>query len=215
MLKYELTTLEGLEESFKPLYVEHDGKYRLKVKGIDPADELKKALQKEREEAKGAKNKLSELERERQEAEEKRLAEKQEFEKLWQAEKEAKSKTAAELEALRKSISEKERREAALQVAMSLTKDAKRAELLTKEAMALIHHTPDGITYADGMDSEKLKMKLKADYPFLVDGNQASGGGTTGGAGAGATRTITRAVFDGMDAISKAKFLKERGQITQ
>ena len=44
-LKFEIDTLDGLDDGLKPLYEAKDGKYRLIVEGIDPADELKKALE--------------------------------------------------------------------------------------------------------------------------------------------------------------------------
>jgi hypothetical protein len=41
-LVFEVESLDGVDEGFKSLYQEHNGKYRLAVEGIDPADELKK-----------------------------------------------------------------------------------------------------------------------------------------------------------------------------
>ena len=47
-LQFEVETLEGIDEGLHGLYAEHNGKFRLSVSGIDPADELKEALRKER-----------------------------------------------------------------------------------------------------------------------------------------------------------------------
>ena len=77
MLSFEVDTLDGVEEQFKPLYEEKGGKYRLKVTGIDPADELKEALRKERDDRKAANAKLSDYEKAQAESEAKRLEEKQ------------------------------------------------------------------------------------------------------------------------------------------
>lgn len=135
-------------------------------------------------EKKAVQSRAQELEQMQQEAEQKRLEEKQEFEKLWRQEQEQRTKTATELDALRKSIADKERGEAALKVAAELTRDSARAELLKKEALAYIQHTPDGvkITGPDGdMTAEQLREHLSKTYPFLVDGSQASGGGASGG----------------------------------
>lgn len=135
-------------------------------------------------EKKAVQSRAQELEQMQQEAEQKRLEEKQEFEKLWRQEQEQRTKTATELDALRKSIADKERGEAALKVAAELTRDSARAELLKKEALAYIQHTPDGVKIAgpDGdMTAEQLREHLSKTYPFLVDGSQASGGGASGG----------------------------------
>lgn len=135
-------------------------------------------------EKKAVQSRAQELEQMQQEAEQKRLEEKQEFEKLWRQEQEQRTKTAGELETLRKSIADKERGEAALKVAAELTRDTARAELLKKEALAYIQHTPDGVKIMgpDGeMNAEQLRDHLSKSYPFLVDGSQASGGGALGG----------------------------------
>ena len=78
-LAFEIDSLDGVDESVKTLYKEHNGKFRLDVTGIDPADELKSALKNEREERKAAKARAEQLEREKAEAEEVRLREKSEF----------------------------------------------------------------------------------------------------------------------------------------
>lgn len=190
-LQFELDKIDDLDEGLKALYKEHNGKYRLSVEGIDPADELKEALRKEREEKSTFKTKLTEFEAAQQEAERKRMEEKQEFEGLYKSEVEAKGKLAKELEDLRTNIANEQRSTTALKVASSLTTDEKRGALIQKEAMAFIHHTPEGIKIngPDGQawDMPKLTEYLKTEYPFLADGSQASGGGATGGNGGGAT----------------------------
>jgi septal ring factor EnvC (AmiA/AmiB activator) len=193
-LKFEIDAeaFEALDEGQQNLYSKYGEKYRLEVEGIDPADELKEALRKEREERAAAKSKLTEYEKQQQEAEEKRLAEKQEFEKLWKQEQEQRNKTTQELEELRHSIAQEKRKGEASKIANGLATETARAELLTKEAMGFVHHTPEGIKIngpeGEAWDAHKLTAYLKERYPFLVDGSKASGGGATGGAnGSGAT----------------------------
>lgn len=186
-LKFEIDqeAFEALEEGQQGFYVKHGDGYRLDVEGIDPADELKEALRKEREERAAAKSKLTEYEKQQQEAEEKRLAEKQEFEKLWKQEQEQRTKTTQELEESRHSIAQEKRKGEAGKIANALASDTARAELLTKEAMGYVHHTPEGIKIngpdGEAWDAQKLTTYLKERYPFLVDGSQASGGGAAGG----------------------------------
>lgn len=94
MLEFELTTLDGMSEDKKSLYVETDGVYRLNVSGL-PAPEdttgLKSALKKERDRAKAAEayEKLGKTPDEIQEmlsvqeaAEQKRLQDEGNFEKI-------------------------------------------------------------------------------------------------------------------------------------
>lgn len=184
-LKFEIDSLDGVDDAIKPLYQEHGGKFRLAVEGIDPADELKGALQREREERKTAKQQAEDL---RKQLEAKELAElegQKKYEELYKREQETRSKTAAELEMLRKSIAERELSESALKVAGSLTRDSAKAQLLKKEAIAYATHTPDGVKFTvDGVDvtAEQLQAHLIKQYPFLADGVQSSGGGATGGA---------------------------------
>lgn len=52
MLKAFVDSLDGLDDSVKGFYEEKDGKYRLKVEGLDDGSQLKEALQKERENSK-------------------------------------------------------------------------------------------------------------------------------------------------------------------
>ena len=175
-LKFELESLDGLDDGVKSLYVEHNGKYRLQVEGIDPADELKEALRKERDERKAAKEKLAEVERAQQEAEAKRMEEAQQFESLYKNTKGELEKRTQEFEEYKRKLADKERSELAVTLATSLTRDTKRAELLKKEALAFIQHTADGVVISgpDGtMTAEQLKESLAKNYPFLVDGNQA------------------------------------------
>lgn len=134
-------------------------------------------------EKKTVQSRAQELEQMQFEAEQKRLEEKQEFEKLWRQEQEQRTKASQELESLRKSIAEKDRGEVALKLAAGLTRDNARADLLKKEALAYIQHTPDGVKIQgpDGeMTVEQLSAHLAKQFPFLADGNQASGGSAPG-----------------------------------
>lgn len=143
-------------------------------------------------EKKTVQGRAQELEQMQAEAEQKRLEEKQEFEKLWRQEQEQRTKASTELESLRKSIADNSRSETALKLAASLTRDNARAELLKKEALAYIQHTPDGVKIQgpDGdMTAEQLSAHLAKQFPFLVDGNQSSGGGALGSkSGSGAAK---------------------------
>lgn len=130
------------------------------------------------------KERLQELERAQQEAEEARQKEKGEFKSLYE-------KTQAELESerdqarkFRQQVQEKELEVTAASLVAELTRDTQRAALLKKEALQFAKYTDEGVKYEVGgveVDADKLKEKLAADYPFLVDGSGASGGGAQGG----------------------------------
>jgi hypothetical protein len=61
-----------------------------------------------------------------------------------------------------------------------------------------------------------LIVQIKTDYPFLIDGSQATGGGaarSSGGAGSG-DKIITRADYDSMRPIERSKFMQSGGKVT-
>jgi hypothetical protein len=207
-LKFEVDSLEGLDDGVKALYVAHGAKFRLAVEGIDPADELKEALRKEREERAAAKAKLKELEDKRVAEENDRLTKAGEFEALYKKATESASATAKELQELKDKIATKEREATAAQIAGGLTRDTARAELLKKEAIRFVQYTPEGIKIngEDGaaLTAEQLGKHLATKYPFLVDGNQASGGGASGTHNSGgATKKFTDYSASELSAIRK------------
>ena len=61
---------------------------------------------------------------------------------------------------------------------------------------------------------EELTSSIKAEYPFLVDGSQAAGGGAIGNSsGAGDSKTVSRTDFDGMTQTTRMSFIKSGGKI--
>lgn len=216
MLEYKIDAagFEALDEATRGFYKETNEGYRLEVTGTDDAKELKEALRKEREERAAAKKKLAEIEKEAQDAEAKRQQEKGEFEELWKKEQEKSTKTASELQTLRDKIANGLRERAALEVAATLTKDMKRADILKKESLPFIVHTDDGVKIngpdGDAWTPAQLGEHLSKTYPFLADGVQSSGGGASGGGGGGATsKTILRADFDALNPTERVKTIKD------
>lgn len=186
-LKFEITqeAFDELEEGTQALYIKNGEGYRLDVDGIDAKDELKEALRKEREERADAKRKLQEYETEAEKRERDRLEKTQEWEQLSKADKERADKLERELGEMRDTIANEKRNASALAVVSELTRDTARARLLQKEAMQFITHTSEGVKIngpdGDAWDAKKLAEHLKEQYPFLVDGSGASGGGAPGG----------------------------------
>lgn len=193
MLKFEIDkdSHTALDESMKALYVPHGEGYRLAVEGIDPADELKSALRREREEKADAKKRLKELEDSQSESARQTAEQRGEFEKLYKQEQGERGKLTAELEQMKQAIATKEREATALSIVSVLTTVKAQADLLRKEALQYIAYTPDGIKIngPDGaaLTAEQLQQYLIKTYPFLVDGSKASGGGASGAKSGGAS----------------------------
>jgi hypothetical protein len=196
-LKFEVDqeAFDQLDEGQQALYDKHGDGYRLQVEGIDPADELKEALRKEREERAEAKRKLQEFESEAEKRERERLEKQQEYETLYQREQEGRSKIEKELAELRDKVANGERTATAEGVVAGLidkeaTGGVQRYGLLKKEALQFIAHTPDGVKIngpdGEAWDAKQLGRYLSDTYPFLVDGSKATGGGAPGSKGGGA-----------------------------
>lgn len=216
-LKFEITSEEfdALEESQQALYAEAGEGYQLEVEGIDDGAELKEALRKEREERAEAKRKLKEFETEAERRERERLEKQQEWEQLSKTERERAEKLDKELADLRDKVANSERAATAEGIVAGLidkeaTGGVQRYNLLKKEAMAFIAHTPEGVKIngPDGAawDAKRLGEHLSNEYPFLVDGSKASGGGAPGSNGGGA---VTKK-FEQMTGAELAALRKEK-----
>lgn len=160
------------------------------------------------EETKTAKQKAAELEQLQAEAEQKRLEANQEHEKLWRQEKERADKLASEVTERDKREAQKEREAKMREIAKTLSpRDAGRQESLELHAANFIQITPDGVKIMgkDGeMTEEQLTTLLATKYPYLVDGNQSSGGGAPG------SKTGGGAAEQGNE---KAEAAKKRGDL--
>lgn len=151
-------------------------------------DEELSGLKSKRDELLGVhakdKERLAELEQAQKEAEDARQREKGEFKSLYEKTQQELEQERENARKFRQEIQSKELESAANNLVSDLTRDSKRAELLKKEAMQFAKYTENGVVYEVGgveVKAEKLKEQLASDYPFLVDGSGASGGGAQGG----------------------------------
>lgn len=211
MLKFEIDTLDGLDEATAKLYTKHGDKYRLSVEGIDPADELKEALRKEREEKAEEKRRRKELEDANAEAERKRMEEGQQFQTLYETEQKTAADLRKQLDDMKAEKAKGERKSVALQIRAALTKDEKRGALIEQEALKMIAYVegegvkingPDGAAW----DDKALAAHIRENYPFLVDGTGANGGGANGGGGSGG---VSVAEFTNMSGAARAAIRRE------
>lgn len=108
----------------------------------------------------------------------------------------------------------------ASKLAASLTKDTRRANLLSEKIGARLDIDGDKIVVLDSNGNhtvsslDDLKASIKQDYDFLVDGSSAAGGGAEGGSGGAAkTKQISRSEFDKMGHPERASFFKDGGTV--
>lgn len=189
-LKYEVETLDGMDEATAAQYIKVGDVFRFDIEGVEDVTELKNAAKARKEERdalkiklKGFENAANAAEAEKAEAERLRLVEKGEFKTLAEQAQAKELETAAKLEALETKIAEGERVKAALETTVGLTTDPARAEMLKEQALKYIRSTPEGVKIvgpAGDMDAAGLTAHLTTTLPFLVDGSQSGGGGSQG-----------------------------------
>lgn len=206
MLKFQLDSLEGLDESQHALYTEKDGKFFLNIEGLPQPEDVS-----------GLKNKVNEL------LAEKKAAEKKAQEAADAARKEAEeaARKSGNVEALEKSWQEKyNRREAELSGQLETERNTLQSQIksltvgrtatdlaaelaIQGSAKALLPHIEKrlGMDIRDGKPTvvvldasgnpsaatiDELKAEFTNDAAFapLIVGSKASGGGA-GGAGKG------------------------------
>jgi hypothetical protein len=222
-LKYEVDSLDGLDEGIKALYAEKDGKFLLQVDGLDDGAELKTALQSERALRKTAERQVKDVKDGATEAA--RLAAEQagDFEQLYKAGAVKLEETATALASLKTGIATEKQQNAAMRIAGDLAEGAN-VDLLSTFISKRLQHTDDGVKVLDAAGQltvatvEDLKKEIAGDARFgsLLKGNQSSGGGS-GGAGDGggaAEKTLTREQFGGLDPKGQMAHVKGGGEIT-
>jgi membrane-associated HD superfamily phosphohydrolase len=177
-------------------------------------DELlaeKKKVQAEREQAR---------EMARMEAEEKAKAENN-YKELFESRTEENNQLRQTIDKMNADIQKQKISEQAVKLAAQLTKDTGRAQLLQKEfsqRLALVDGElrvtdPSGQLTVSSL--EDLVNSVKTDYPFLVDGIQASGGGATKAQGGAEARSkeMSRSDFEALSAVQKQEFFRNGGKL--
>ena len=142
------------------------------------------------------------------------------YEELYKSSEAKNEKLMADFNGLREDISSKDRSSMANKIANQLA-EGQNAELLSTFIAPRLKSTDEGIKILDNngaltvLTPEELATEFKSSdrYASLLKGNQASGGGATGGqnSGSAAAKTITRAAFEGMNPAEKMGFIKSGG----
>ncbi|BAQ75147.1 uncharacterized protein POS17_3453 [Pseudomonas sp. Os17] len=230
MLKFQLDTLEGVDESVRAFYTEKEGKYVLGIEGLPQPEDVS-----------GLKSKVEELLAEKKSEADKRKA----AEEQARLEREEALRKSGNVEELEKSWSEKySRREAELNGQLEserntlqgqirdLTVGRTATEIATTlaipgSAKALLPHIERrlSVEQRDGKPTvvvldqagklsattlEELKSEFTKDPAFgpLIAGSKASGGGA-GGAGNGGGAALKRSE---MSSVAKREFITANGQ---
>jgi len=177
-------------------------------------DELlgeKKRVQQEREEAR---------EQARLEAEEKAKAENN-YKQLFESRSEENNQLRAQIDRMNAEAQQQKINEQAVKLAAQLTKDTGRAQLLQKEfsqRLSLVDGElrvtdPSGQLTVSSLDD--LVNSIKTDYPFLVDGIQASGGGAVKAQGGAEARgkEMSRSDWEALPLAKRQQFFKDGGKL--
>lgn len=223
-IKYSVSTEEfgTLDDSQQGLYSQGEDGYTLNVEGVPKEDVsgLKRKIDELLTEKKAVQQKASEAEELAREGAEEKMRKANDFEQLYNSSESERKKASQELATLKANLEKQQVASQAGQVASSLTKDTARAKLLTEQISSRLSLVDGEIRVLDGNGNltvstvQELTQSIKAEYPFLVDGSQAAGGGATGGnSGAGDTKQVSRSEFDAMDATKRMKFVKSGGKI--
>lgn len=177
-------------------------------------DELlaeKKRVQQEREEAK----QQAALEAE------KNARNENDYKQLFESQKEESNALRVKIDEMNGNIVKQKINSEAFKVASTLTKDAKKAQLLQEKIGQRLTLVDDELRVTDASGQltvsnlGELAEAIRSEYSFLVDGSQANGGGAAraqGGASARQTE-ISRSEFDGLSHAQRKQFLSEGGKL--
>jgi len=224
MIKYSVNEEEfsALDEAQQGLYSQGNEGFILNVEGVPKEDVsgLKRKIDELLTEKKSAQQQTIEAKELAKSETAEKLKKSNDYEQLYNSSEAEREKTAESLTSLRHQIDGQKLTSHAQEVALSLTKDPARGKLLTEQIKSRLLLVDEEIRVTDTSGNltvstvDELKASIKSDYPFLVDGSQAAGGGAIGGnSGAGDTKTVSRADFDGMDAVKRMKHVKSGGKI--
>lgn len=223
MFKYQLDSLDGLDEGARAFYEEKDGKFQLKVEGIPQGEDvsgLKAKLEELLGESKAAKAKAREAEEAAKKAEEERARKAGDVEALENSWKEKLTKREQELlserESLASQIKELTVGRAATDLAAELTVQGSAKALLPHLQARLSMDLRDGkptvvVLDANGKPSAATLEELKAEFvndpafaPLIV-GSKASGSGASGAKpGGGAAKKFDEYTGAELSAIRKS-----------
>jgi len=224
MIKYNVSAdeFDTLEDSQKGLYSQGENGYTLNVEGVPKEDVsgLKRKIDELLTEKKSVQQKANEADEQAKAELAAKLKNANDYEQLYNSSESERQKASEELATLKANLQQQQVASQASTVASKLTKDTARAKLLSAQIESRLSLVDGEVRVLDANGNltvssvEELTASIKAEYPFLVDGSQAAGGGATGGnSGAGDAKTVSRADFDNLGQAERSKFFKAGGKI--
>lgn len=204
-MKYELDSLDGLDETAAKEYTEKDGKFVLKLEGFEVEDTkgLKSALQKERDRANAAEKAVKDEAKKRKDADDEAARNAGDIEKV---ENNLREHYKGELEtrdgkiaARDKKLSDVLIRDEARRIATDLAVNTDSVPLLAEyiERRIGIQDNDDDFNVVvvgehAGLSMTEFVDKIKQDKSLanVLKAGDGTGGGTTGGHGAGSTSKV-------------------------
>lgn len=143
------------------------------------------------------------------------------YQELYESQKQEASALRQKIEEMNQQVARQKVQSEATKIAATLTKDVAKAKLLEEKLSQRLTLLDGEVRVTDDAGQltvsslDDLVANVRTDFPFLIDGNQATGGGATrsqGGADVG-NRQISRSDFDAMGQGERAKFLREGGRV--
>ena len=165
------------------------------------------------------KAKLAAEEAAKAKAEEKAKAE-NDYKQLFESQKAEADTLRSTIEKMNQDIVREKITGQASKLATSLTKDTQRAQLLQQQISQRLTIVDGEFRVTDDAGQltvstlDDLTNSIKTAYPFLIDGNQSSGGSATRSQGsAERSKQITRSEFDAMAQVQRAEYVRSGGKI--
>lgn len=207
MLKYQLDSLDGIDEGLRSFYEQGENGFKLKVDGLEDTSGLKSALEKERQEKKEAKSKLSELEKLRDEAEKKALEEQGKYKELTEKERNERLQVQKDLNDLKNRIATAKRDAMVKDFALSMTTDKDEIDIISRFATDYINIEGEEVSFNKPIDAVKSELSrfVRSKASGTNDGGNNNGGGNA--------KTMARDAFEKLSAGEKADFFKNGGKL--
>lgn len=225
-IKYTLDkdAFTSLDESVQGLYKQDGDNFVLSVSGM-PEQEDTSGLKRKVEELLGEKKTAQQKAKEAEDAAVAAAIEKakseQDYKSLYESSEAERKKSESAFSDLKNQITKSNIDTKATELAATLTTDAGRQKLLKEQFSNRLVMVDGELKVSDGAGNatvsslQDLTTSVKKEYPFLVDGSKATGGSASGNtSGAGDSKTMSRADFNGLDHMSRAKFMKDGGNLT-
>lgn len=143
------------------------------------------------------------------------------YQELYESQKQEANSLRQKIEEMNQQVARQKVQSEATKLASTLTKDVAKAKLLEEKLSQRLALMDGELRVTD--DSGQLTVSsiddlvstVRTDFPFLIDGIQATGGGATRSQGRADVgfREISRSDFEGMKHADRARFLKEGGKI--